>query len=374
MSFVSPPPASGLKPPAYLVMFFHSPLWFLLLIPFVVLVVWNRKVRVRRGIVYSDITVLKQTPQTLWQQIRRVISVFPYMALLLLIVALARPQAGREDFRVKTDGIAILMCIDRSGSMQAIDFRREGRWMSRLEAVKITFREFVLGNEKLPGRANDLIGLIAFGGFVDSVCPLTLDHFNLVSMLESIQLAEANKDALGQEIAAAFVNEERLTAIGDALVEAVERIKDAPAKSKVIILLSDGEQTAGITTPIEGAFAAKAYGIKIYTIGIGTTGTAAFIERDPFGKEFITYQPVTLDQRTLMEVARDTGGRYFNAQNIQALEDVYSQIDNLEKTELEGRQYTKFNEYYVYCLWPSMGLLLVYVVTFSTRLRMLTEA
>ena len=231
-------------------MFFHSPFWFLLLIPFVVLVVWNRKFRVRRGIIYSDITILKQAPQTLWQRIRRIISVFPYIALFLLIVALARPQAGREDFRVKTEGIAILMCIDRSGSMQAIDFRREGRWMNRLEAVKVTFREFVLGNEKLPGRANDLIGLIAFGGFVDSVCPLTLDHSNLVSMLESIQLAEANKDALGQEIAAAFVNEERLTAIGDALVEAVERIKDAPAKSKVIILLSDGEQTAGITTPI----------------------------------------------------------------------------------------------------------------------------
>ena len=355
-------------------MFFHSPFWFLLLIPFVVLVVWNRKFRVRRGIIYSDITVLKQAPQTLWQRIRRVISIFPYIALSLLIVALARPQAGREDFRVKTEGIAILMCIDRSGSMQAIDFRREGRWMNRLEAVKVTFREFVLGNEKLPGRANDLIGLIAFGGFVDSVCPLTLDHSNLVSMLESIQLAEANKDALGQEIAAAFVNEERLTAIGDALVEAVERIKDAPAKSKVIILLSDGEQTAGITTPIEGAFTAKAYGIKIYTIGIGTTGTAAFIERDQFGKEFITYQPVTLDQRTLMKVARDTGGRYFNAQNIQALEEVYSQIDALEKTELEGRRYTKFNEYYVCCLWPSMGLLLVYVVAFSTRLRMLTEA
>ena len=327
----------------------------------------------RRGIVYSDITVLKQTPQTFWQQIRWLVSFFPYIALLLLIVALARPQAGREDFRVKTEGIAILMCIDRSGSMQAVDFRREGRWMNRLEAVKITFREFVLGNDKLPGRASDLIGLIAFGGFVDSVCPLTLDHSNLVSMLESIQMAEANKDALGQEIAASFVNEERLTAIGDALVEAVERIKDAPAKSKVIILLSDGEQTAGIATPIEGAFTAKAYGVKIYTIGIGTTGTAAFVERDPFGREFVTYQPVTLDQRTLVEIARDTGGRYFNAQNIQALEEVYGQINKLEKSELEGRQYTKFNEYYNYCLWPAMGLLLVYIVSFSTRLRMLTE-
>ena len=350
-------------------MFFHSPFYFFLLIPLVALIVWKECYGVRTGIMYSDVSILKRAPKTVLLRFRRFFSFLPYVALTLLIVALARPQAGREDFRVKTDGIAILMCVDRSGSMQAIDFRREGRWMTRLDAVKWTFREFVLGNDGLAGRPNDMIGLIAFGGFVDAVCPLTLDHTNLVAMLESIQLAEVNRDAQGREVAIAFVNEERLTAIGDALVEAVERIKDATSKSKVIILLSDGEQTAGITTPLEGASVAKAFGIKVYTIGIGSTGNAAFLERDAFGKEMMTYQPVTLDQRTLMEIARETGGQYFNAQNFQTLQDVYAQIDTLEKSELEGRKYTKYHEYYSLCLWPALGLIFLYVVSTNTRFR-----
>ncbi len=350
-------------------MHFGSPYWFLLGIPLLALFVWKHFLQKKVGILYSDLYVVKRVPKSLSLWVHQCISVFPYIAAALLIAALARPQSGREDFRAKTEGIAIMMCVDRSGSMQAVDFRREGRWMNRLDAVKLTFREFVLGTDKLPGRPNDMIGLIAFGGFVDSVCPLTLDHSNLVAMLNSIQLAEANRDALGQEIAASFVNEERLTAIGDALVEAVERIKDARAKSKVIILLSDGEQTAGIATPQEGAKAAKAFGIKVHTIGIGTTGMAVFIERDQFGKEYITHQPVKLDQRTLMEVAQETGGRYFSAENIQALEDVYSQIDALEKTELEGRVYTKYNEHYRIFLWPALGLMLLYVLAVSTRFR-----
>ena len=339
------------------------------MIPFAALIVWKECYGVRSGIVYSDISVLKRAPKTVLLRLRRLVSFFPYLALVLLIAALARPQAGWEDFRVKTDGIAIVMCVDRSGSMQAMDFRREDCWITRLEAVKKTFREFVLGNDKLPGRPDDMIGLIAFGGFVDAVCPLTLDHANLVAMLDSIQLAEVTRDALGRPIAVSFVNEERLTAIGDALVEAVERIKDSPAKSKVIILLSDGEQTTGIASPLEGAAVAKAHGIRVYTIGIGTTGDAAFLEQDVFGKETLTYQPVTLDQRTLVEIAGETGGQYFNAQNLQALEGVYAQIDALEKTELEGRQYTKYHEYYRLFLWPALGLIFLYVVAASTRFR-----
>ena len=348
-------------------MFFHSPFWFLLLIPLALLVIWREFCGTHVGIVYSDVSVLRRAPKTILLRLRRVVSWFPHLALALLIVALARPQAGREDFRVKTEGIAIMMCVDRSGSMQAMDFRHEGRWSTRLEAVKWTFREFVLGNDQLPGRPNDMIGLIAFGGFVDAVCPLTLDHTNLVAMLETLQLAEVNRDALGQVVAASFVNEERLTAIGDALVEAVERIRDVTAKSKVIILLSDGEQTAGIATPQEGAAVAKAYGIKVYTIGVGSTGDAAFIEQDAFGKDILTHQSVILDQRTLMEIARETGGQYFNAQNFQALEEVYAQINTLEKTELEGRQYTKYREYYGLCLWPALGMIFLYVIFANTR-------
>lgn len=352
---------------------FQSPFWFFLLLPWFALVYWRVRRRLRTGVIFSDVTVPKHAPRSLFSYVKPLVAILPYAALLLLIVALARPQSGREEFRTEVEGIAILMCIDRSGSMQARDFHLFGRRITRLEAVKKTFRDFVLGTEQLPGRPNDKIGLIAFGGFVDSFCPLTLDHATLMEMLENVQLVEMPKDALGQDVGASFINEERLTAIGDALVEATARLKDVEAKSKVIVLLSDGEQTAGIATPYEGALAAKAYGIKIYTIGIGEMGSALFLEKNRYGDEVVTHQPVTLDQGTLSMIAQQTGGAFFSAKDTKALEEVYAQIDQLEKTSMEGRVYTKYNEHYRSALLPAIALLLLYSLLISTRFQTLPE-
>lgn len=349
--------------------FFASPYWFFLGIPLLAVLIWNFFIRKRTGVIYSDVSVLKYATPTFSLILRKTFSLVPFAILTLLIFALARPQSGREDHRVQVEGISIMMCIDKSGSMQATDFRLDNQFINRLDAVKKTFRDFVLGTGNLPGRSNDKIGLIAFGGFVDSLCPLTLDHTNLIAMLESIQLAQPIQDGLGQHLAVSFVTEERLTAIGDALVEAVDRLKDVPSKSKVIILLSDGEQTAGIASPLEGAQAAKAFGIKIYTIGIGTSGMATFIEKDRFGQEMISHQPVFIDQKTLLTIAQETGGQFFNAQDTETLEKVYAQIDQLEKSTQEGRIYTKHNDHYRIFLWPAFVLLVLYTVLGTTRFR-----
>ncbi|OHB72999.1 MAG: hypothetical protein A2V70_03385 [Planctomycetes bacterium RBG_13_63_9] len=164
---------------------------------------------------------------------------------------------------------------------------------------------------------------------------------------------------------------ELATAIGDAVTSAVDRLKDAKAKSKVIILLSDGENTAGVIDPLEAAEAAKAFGIKIYTIGVGTTGRAPFPAIDPAGNLVLVPQLVRLDEQTLTAMAETTGGRYFNAKNTQALTEVYAEIDQLEKSLTEGRLYTQYNELYRWPVFSGLGLILLATVLASTRFRSL---
>ncbi|GAG05057.1 unnamed protein product, partial [marine sediment metagenome] len=259
------------------------------------------------------------------------------LGLALLIVALARPQRGREEFRIRTEGVAIEMCIDRSGSMQAMDFHIDGKRVNRLAAVKKVFEDFVTGTGDLPGRPDDPIGLVAFGGYAHDKCPLTLDHNALSQILNTVKIAQPIYDSQGRVINERLWKEEQLTAIGDAVAHAVDRLKDANAKSKVIILLSDGENTAGAIDPAEAAEAAKAYEIKIYTIGVGSTGLAPFpVGTDRSGRTVLRPGQVRLDEQTLKMMAETTGGRYFNAKDTEALEEVYAEIDKLEKTLTEG--------------------------------------
>src|SRR5690606_12672744 len=188
------------------------------------------------------------------------------------------------EFRIRTEGIAIEMCIDRSGSMQAVDFQIHGRSVNRLEAVKHVFRDFVGGDGELPGRPDDLIGLIAFGGFAEALCPQTLDHGALLQILDGVDFPKPIRDREGRVINEQLLEEELQTALGDAVALAVDRLKDVPAKSRVIILLSDGENTAGIIEPADAAKAAREFGIRIYSIGVGSTGMAPFPGRDLFGE------------------------------------------------------------------------------------------
>jgi len=350
---------------------FQSPLWLLLLVP--LLVVGWMAVRRQRGfaVLYSSVEIVKTLPTTMGLRLKRCLPWLRVLGMVLIVVALARPQHGRKEFRIRTEGIAIEMCIDRSGSMQALDFQLEGERVNRLAAVKSVFRDFVTGAGRLKGRPDDLVGLIAFGGFADAKCPQTLDHGALLQVLDSIHIPQPVTDSQGRMINERLLQEELATAIGDAVVLAVDRLKDARAKSKVVILLSDGENTAGVVDPAEAAKTAKKFGIKIYTIGVGSTGMAPFPAVDAFGRTVLRPQAVRLDDKTLKMLADTTGGQYFQARDTDSLEKVYAEIDRLEKTLSEGRLYTEYRELFQYCMLPGLACVLLEVLLAGTRFRSL---
>ena len=350
---------------------FQNPMWLLTLVPLIVvgLLVLRRQRNV--AVLFSDVGLLRALPKTFALRIKRAVPWLRILGLALVIVALARPQEGNDEYRIQTEGIAIQMCIDRSGSMQAMDFQLDRQRVNRLTAVKDVFRDFVAGEDELPGRPDDLIGLIAFGGYADAKCPLTLDHGALLQVLDQVQIPEPIRDRQGHVINQRLLEEEMSTAIGDAVVLGVDRLKDAKAKSKVLILLSDGENTAGVVEPAEAAETADTFGIKIYTIGVGSTGMAPFPQIDAFGREFLTRRPVKLDEETLKMLATTTGGEYFHAGNTEALKNVYAEIDQLEKTLSEGRLYTEYRELYQYAMFSGFGLILLHILLVCTRFRSL---
>ena len=352
---------------------FQDPWWLLLLVPLAVMAWTTLRRRRSAAVLFSDLSVLKTLPRTGAQRIKQFLPWVLYGAVALLVVALARPQQGREDFRVRAEGIAIEMCIDRSGSMRAMDFEIDGQRVDRLTAVKDVFEDFVNGDDGLPGRPDDLIGLVAFGGFADAKCPLTLDHAALEEVLQSIKIPEPVLDSQGRVINERLLREELMTAIGDAVVMGVDRLKDIDAKSKVIILLSDGKCNAGVADPAAAVEAAKAFGIRIYTIGIGSHGVVPVpVGIDPrTGDLILENSRVEFDEETLKMMADETGGKYFNAQDTEALKNVYAEIDQLEKTLSEGRMYTEYRDLYRWFLLPGLCLILAQVTLVSTRFRSL---
>jgi Ca-activated chloride channel family protein len=234
------------------------------------------------------------------------------------------------------------MLVDKSSSMLAQDFEIAGTRSNRLEAVKRVGAEFIAGGDELSGRPNDLIGLVSFAGNADSLSPMTLDHAHLLNALGDLRHAEvASEDG---------------TAIGDAVALAVERLRDVgeradeagtqKIKSRVIVLLTDGENTAGVIEPLIAADLASEYGIKIYTIGVGTRGVALAPVQTVFGQELRPTQ-VNIDEETLTEMAERTGGLYFRATNTDSLKKIYETIDELEKTETEQRRYLQYVDYAV---------------------------
>ena len=347
---------------------FESPLALLLLIP-VVLIGVTISLRRRHSVLYSSISLLKTLPVTLRQRIRRMLPGLQLLGLILITLALARPQFGREETRIRTEGIAIQMCIDKSGSMQALDFSLDNQQVNRLDAVKGVFEQFVTGDDQFSGRSDDLIGLISFGGFASALCPPTLDHGALLDVLQSVKIPEPIRDDQGRVLNEELLREEQATAIGDALALAVDRLKDAKSASRVIVLLSDGENTAGVVTPEDAAGAAAEFGIRVYCIGVGSNGMAPYPVVDPFGRQFLQQQPVRLDEATLKSVAETTGGQYFNAKDTNALRQVYEEIDQLEKTEVEGRLYTSYREVFDYPMLAGLGCVLMSVILGSTWLR-----
>lgn len=347
---------------------FATPMALLLLIPVLAIGIYLALKR-RHAVQYSSVKLLRDLPVTMAQRVRRLLPWINLLGLVLITVALARPQLGKEETRIRTEGIAVEMCVDKSGSMQALDFTLDNQQVNRLDTVKSVFREFVAGGDEFSGRPDDLIGLISFGGFATAVCPLTLDHGALLEVLSTVKIPEPIYDSNHRIINEQLLEEEMATAIGDALALGVARLKDAESKSKVIVLLSDGENTAGIISPEEAIDAAVEFGIKVYSIGVGSTGLAPFPVEDRFGRTVLAPQQVKLDEATLKSIAEKTGGQYFNAKDTETLKQVYAEIDKLEKTEIEGRLYTEYRETFVYPMLAGLSCVLLTLVLGSTRLR-----
>lgn len=324
-------------------MTFHSPsIWFLCLLLLVPFVAWRLISRRRSTAVpFSSTQPLAGIGSTWRMRFQWLPAALRVAAIVLLVVALARPQFGRRETKIDSEGIAIEMVIDRSGSMQAMDFEVDGQPVDRLTAVRDVASRFVAGDEELSGRTADLVGLISFAGYADSLTPLTLDHPYVVHALQQTEIVSDRSEdgtAIGDAVGLAI---EKL----QALEESREQSGSKPIESRVVILLTDGESNAGDIDPMQAAELAQSLGVKIYTIGVGTRGRAPVPVMDPFtGRQTLQWMDVNIDEETLQKIAETTGGRYFRATDTASLEAIYAEIDKLEKSHVEERQYVDYRE------------------------------
>jgi Ca-activated chloride channel family protein len=278
-------------------------------------------------------------------------------AVICLAVALAGPRKGDENSRIRREGVAMVMAIDISSSMRALDLSEPNRELTRLDAVKRTFEQFVLGGKGgLRGRPDDAIGLVSFARHADTRSPLTLDHDDLVTAARQLELVTERK--------------EDGTALGDGLALAIERLRQTPARSRIAILLTDGVETAGTLTARSAIDLAVEHGIKVYTIGAGTNGVAPIRVETEFGSQLIQTE-VEIDEATLQEIADKTGGAYFRATDLAGLGKVYGEIDKLERSEFEENQYHRYHEYYGWFVAAALVLIAIALLLRGTVLRRL---
>ena len=301
-------------------MIFEHPTYFLLLLlllPMIGWYLWKQR-QAQASLRLSSSEGFQKAPKTYKIYLRHLPFVLRMIAVALLVVALARPQTTNHWNTTTTEGIDIVLTVDISTSMLAEDLKP-----NRIEAAKEVAATFI------NGRPTDNIGLVVFSGESFTQCPLTTDHAILLNLLKDIRCGMIEDG----------------TAIGHGLATAVSRLKDSQAKSKVIILLTDGTNNLGEIAPVTAAEIAKAYNIRVYTVGVGTKGVAPYPYQTPFG---IQYQnmPVDIDEPTLTKIAQITGGLYFRATNTAALREIYKEIDQLEKTKMSVQEYSKKHEEY----------------------------
>ncbi len=327
--------------------------WLLLaLLALPLLWVWWQRPARRAAVRFSDLSALRAATSPWPARIRLVLPALRMAALACLIVAVARPQVPDEASQVYAEGIAIQMVVDTSSSMRDTDLSPRGADWMRLDVVKDVFRRFVLGDGELPGRPNDLIGMIRFALYPDSVCPLTLDHEALVDVLSQTDIVKRR--------------EEDMTAIGDALALAVARMKDIKRTSgsgqqyvitsRIIIVLTDGEQNAGNLTPEEAGELAATYGIKVYTILAGTGALRGPVR-------------MPVDDRAMRRVAELTGGQFYHAKNRESLQRIYEEIDRLERTRTEERRFIRWGDLARPWMVAALVCVCAQVVLAATRLR-----
>ncbi|HBG86767.1 MAG: VWA domain-containing protein [Bacteroidales bacterium] len=314
----------------------------LLLIPMIAWYIWKQN-SIHPTIQISSLRLFSKIGKSRKSYLRHLPFIFRILTIIFIIIALARPRSTNQLQNVTTEGIDIMISLDISGSMQAMDFKP-----NRLEAAKDVAINFI------SGRPNDRMGLVIFASESFTQCPLTLDHNVLTNLFRDVRIGMLEDG----------------TAIGMGLATAVNRIKDSDAKSKVIILLSDGENNRGTIAPLTAAEIARTFGIRVYTIGVGSVGLAPVPINTVFGQQ-IQQQEVRIDEAMLSEIAEITGGQYFRATNKAALEKIYSEIDAMEKIKIEVQEYTRYSEEFLPFALLALLFLLLEIVLKNTVLRTL---
>ena len=324
--------------------------------------------RARPAILFSNVPPMRLQKKTLRQRLKKGALLFRILALSALIVALARPQIGRADTVVSSEGIDVVLVVDHSLSMVGEDF---GDGKTRLEHVTEVVTDFVAS------RNDDRLGLISFGSYAYTRCPMTLDHELVADFLRrGLQDWLAAKDGYWKKNAGLIrgelsPREEDLqgTAIGEGLLAAINRLEESNAKSKVVVLLSDGEQTAGETSPEDAAALAQKFGVKVYTVGAGADRACKITVFNRLGQKVQTRQRFKVDEAALRKIASTTGGEYFHATDRDGLEKVYEKIDRLERSTIETKDYREWEERFMPLAWLALLMILVEAALMATVFR-----
>ncbi len=315
----------------------------LLLLPAIAYYIWKQKTA-QASLQISTTQQFSRLPRSWKEYLRHINFVFLLASLALIIIVLARPQSSDSWSRTDTEGIDIVLSLDVSNSMQTSDFKP-----NRLEASKDVAMQFVAG------RPNDNMGMVIFGKESFTLCPMTSDHAVLSNMIKSVDFDLID----GSQ-----------TAIGDGLVTAVNRIRNGQAKSKVIILLTDGSNNSGDVAPRDAASVAKAMNVRVYTIGVGSKGEIEqVVGYDPFGRPVTQKVKADIDEDVLQAMAQMTGGRYFRATNKSKLADIFDEIDQMEKTKMNIREFSRKEEEYLPFVLAALAFLLLHIIIKNTILR-----
>lgn len=321
---------------------FAHPL-FLILLGIIPVLVWDyfrREKRRSAALLFSDISIARDIKSGFRVKYRYIPMMLRMVAIFIFILSLARPQWGEREEEIITEGIDIMLTLDISGSMKAEDFKPQ----NRLGAAKEVIRDFI------KSRKNDRLGLVVFSRFSFTQCPLTLDYGVLLELLDKIEIGMIEDG----------------TAIGTAITNAVNRLRDSTAKSKIIILLTDGINNAGKIDPLTATKVAQALGIKIYTIGAGRPGGALYPVEDPiFGKRYVRMD-TQIDEALLQKIADETGGLYFRANDEEGLKEIYETIGKLEKTKIETKEFANYDELAGYFILPGFLILFLEIILAHT--------
>ncbi len=332
-------------------MYFASKIFFILFPLIAIFIVWisiKRKDAKKHFINFSQNDIVSRLTPSLRQKMYVIVWLINYLIITMLILALARPQIGEKTEDVLNQGVDIMIALDISSSMEALDFEP----VNRLEAAKKIAVDFI------KNRKYDRIGLVLFSGLAFTQSPLTNDIKTVIRLLEKAKIGMSSVDG---------------TAIGSAIVTASNRLRDSQTKSKVIILITDGANNIGEVDPVTAAEIAKSLNIKIYAIGAGDPDGAYYQIMDPVeGMKLVKVQDQDLDEETLTKIAEITGGLYFRAKNTKMLKSIIEQIDSLEKTKLNSLEFTSYEEYYDKFIWVILLLLILKILLENIFLRKLT--